>query len=86
MTIVKDMLLIGATKICNSFIASKPMIVVWDDHEITNDTWKNGAQNHSPDEGSFFYDRKNNAIKAYYEWMPIRDKKGKRKTILMEKI
>ena len=35
------------------------MIVVWDDHEITNDTWKLGAQNHSPDEGSF-YDRKNN--------------------------
>ena len=33
--------------------ASKPMIVVWDDHEITNDTWKEGAQNHSLDEGSF---------------------------------
>ena len=57
----------------------KPMIVVWDDHEITNNTWKNGAQNHSEDEGSF-EDRKANAIKAYYEWMPIRDKKEKDKT------
>ena len=57
---------------------SKPMIAVWDDHEITNDTWKKGAQNHSPDEGSF-YKRKNNAIKAYYEWMPIRDTNKKEK-------
>ena len=57
---------------------SKPMIVVWDDHEITNDTWKLGAQNHSPDEGSF-YDRKNNAIRAYYEWMPIREVKEREK-------
>ena len=55
---------------------SKPMIAVWDDHEITNDTWKKGAQNHSPNEGSFDK-RKNNAIKAYYEWMPIRDIKQK---------
>ena len=57
---------------------SKPMIAVWDDHEITNDTWKKGAQNHSPNEGLFNV-RKNNAIKAYYEWMPIRDSKQKEK-------
>ncbi len=53
---------------------SKPMIVVWDDHEITNDTWRKGAQNHNKGEG-LFEDRKNNAIKAYYEWMPIRENK-----------
>ena len=56
----------------------KPMISVWDDHEITNDTWKEGAQNHSDNEGSF-EDRRNNAVKAYYEWMPIRDKKERDK-------
>ena len=50
---------------------NKPFITVWDDHEITNDTWKHGAQNHNFGEGSF-KDRKNNALKAYYEWMPIR--------------
>ena len=33
--------------------ASKAMIVVWDDHEFTNNTWKNGAENHSNDEGEF---------------------------------
>ncbi len=57
---------------------SKPMIVVWDDHEITNDTWKTGAQNHNRGEGSF-EDRKYNAVKAYYEWMPIRENGAKDK-------
>ena len=57
---------------------SKPMIAVWDDHEITNDTWKEGAQNHNENEG-LFEDRKTNAITAYYEWMPIREKKDRDK-------
>ena len=56
--------------------ASKPMIVVWDDHEFTNNTWKSGAQNHSNNEGKF-EDRTYNAIKSYYEWMPIRENKNK---------
>jgi len=58
--------------------ASKPMIAVWDDHEFTNDSWKNGAENHSDDEG-YFAARKANAIKAYYEWMPIRETDSKLK-------
>ena len=33
--------------------SKKPMIAVWDDHEVSNDSWKEGAENHSPDEGSF---------------------------------
>ena len=57
---------------------SKPMIVVWDDHEFTNDSWKYGAENHQKDEG-FFQSRKANAIKAYFEWMPIRENKSKLK-------
>ena len=52
------------------------MIVVWDDHEFTNNTWKSGAQNHSNNEGKF-EDRTYNAIKSYYEWMPIRENKNK---------
>ena len=55
---------------------NKPMIVVWDDHEFTNNTWKNGAENHSKDEG-IFLSRKINALKAYYEWMPIRENSNK---------
>lgn len=51
--------------------ATAPFIAVWDDHEITNDTWRDGAENHQPDEGDFTA-RKQAALKAYFEWMPIR--------------
>ena len=49
----------------------KPFICVWDDHELANDTWKDGAQNHQEDEGSFTA-RRAAAIQAYHEWLPIR--------------
>ena len=49
-----------------------PFIAVWDDHEIANDAWKEGAENHQDDEG-LFSERKEQAIQAYYEWMPIRE-------------
>ena len=57
-----------------------PLIAVWDDHEFSNDAWKRGAENHSEDgsEGDF-YSRRSAAIKAYYEWMPIREQQNKRR-------
>ena len=58
--------------------SKKPMIPVWDDHEFANDSWKNGAENHTYDEG-YFSTRKANALKAYYEWMPIRESNSKLK-------
>jgi len=51
---------------------AKPMSVVWDDHELTNDTWREGAQNHQPDTEGVFVDRMAAASKAYFDWMPIR--------------
>ncbi|MEM8942638.1 MAG: alkaline phosphatase D family protein [Pseudomonadota bacterium] len=51
--------------------AAAPMIAVWDDHEIANDTWKRGAENHSNEEGDF-EQRRTAAIQAYFEWMPLR--------------
>jgi alkaline phosphatase D len=51
--------------------ASHSFICVWDDHEITNDAWTDGAENHQPNEGDY-QQRKLNALQAYYEWMPIR--------------
>ncbi|HCW88635.1 MAG TPA: alkaline phosphatase [Marinobacter sp.] len=51
--------------------AAAPFIAVWDDHEITNDTWREGAENHNEGEGDFTT-RKLNALQAYFEWMPIR--------------
>lgn len=47
----------------------KPFISVWDDHEITNDTYVNGAENHQEDEGSFEA-RKQSALQAYSEYLP----------------
>jgi len=48
-----------------------PFIVIWDDHELANDTWRDGAENHQDNEG-LFSDRKLAALQAYFEWMPIR--------------
>lgn len=48
-----------------------PFIVIWDDHELANDAWRDGAENHQDNEGSFS-DRKLAALQAYFEWMPIR--------------
>ena len=50
-----------------------PWIVVWDDHEIANDCWTGGAENHNPPREGDWGARKAAAIQAYYEWMPIRD-------------
>lgn len=51
-----------------------PWYAIWDDHEVCNNTWTDGGENHSPSsEGNFQY-RKKSAIEAYYEWIPIRDK------------
>lgn len=51
--------------------AAHPWITVWDDHEMMNDTWRAGAENHGEGEGDFF-ERIHAARQAYHEWMPIR--------------
>lgn len=61
------------------FHASKPVIAVWDDHEFTNDTYKDGAENHSAATEGSFAARKAVAIQAYHEWMPIRSGMDKSK-------
>ncbi len=52
--------------------AIAPWIVVWDDHEVANDSWTGGAENHNEGEGAWDA-RKSAALQAYYEWMPIRE-------------
>jgi alkaline phosphatase D len=51
-----------------------PFIAIWDDHEVANDTWRGGAQNHNPElgEGNWAV-RRAAAWRAYMEWMPIRE-------------
>jgi alkaline phosphatase D len=53
--------------------ARAPWISVWDDHEVANDTWKGGAENHHEKTEGAFQDRKAAAMRAWYEWMPVRD-------------
>ena len=52
--------------------AASAFICIWDDHETANDSWKTGAQNHNEGEGSWA-ERRASAMRAYYEWMPVRD-------------
>ena len=53
--------------------AAHPMIAIWDDHETANNSWKDGAQNHSPETEGDWETRRRAALQAYYEWMPVRD-------------
>ncbi len=50
-----------------------PWIVAWDDHETANDSYKDGAEDHQPATEGDWSTRKAVALKAYYEWMPIRE-------------
>lgn len=52
--------------------AAMPFINVWDDHEIANDTWKDGAENHDPATEGEFTARRAAALQAFHEWLPIR--------------
>lgn len=65
-----------------------PLIAIWDDHEIANDAWRDAAENHNDDpavdEGSW-RQRRDVAMQAYFEWMPIRGMyKGKRTRIFRD--
>ncbi len=53
-----------------------PMINIWDDHEIANDSWKGGVKGSIGDKqgngnSDKWKQRVKNAIKAYGEWIPI---------------
>ncbi len=55
--------------------ARAAFICVWDDHEVANDDWMHGAENHDPKTEGDWDKRKAAAMQAYFEWMPIRDPK-----------
>ena len=61
--------------------AAHPFIAVWDDHEVANDAWREGAQNHDPETEGSFSERKAAAIQAWYEWLPVRPPAGAREMI-----
>ena len=54
--------------------AAAPWLCMWDDHETANNSYSTGAQNHNPEEQEGAWtDRKQAAVEAYLEWMPVRE-------------
>jgi len=51
---------------------NKPFICIWDDHEVANDSYKNGAENHTEETEGAWSERMSAAVQAYHEWLPIR--------------
>ncbi len=51
--------------------AAMPVIAVWDDHDLINGIWRDGASAHDPSKGSFTA-RRAAAMQAFQEWLPIR--------------
>ncbi|ATW48034.1 alkaline phosphatase D family protein [Streptomyces peucetius] len=52
--------------------AAHPLIAIWDDHELANDAWTGGAENHTPGAEGEWAARVAAAKQAYFEWMPVR--------------
>ena len=48
-------------------------ISVWDDHESANNSYVDGAQNHTEGVEGAWEDRKSIAKQVYFEWQPIRE-------------
>ncbi|MET8826734.1 alkaline phosphatase D family protein [Streptomyces sp. NPDC004610] len=52
--------------------AAAACVAIWDDHEIANDAWSGGAENHTEGTEGAYADRQAAAKQAYFEWMPVR--------------
>jgi alkaline phosphatase D len=49
-----------------------PVIFVWDDHDVADNSWRHGAKKHDPDEHGPWEDRLRAASTARQEWVPAR--------------
>ena len=52
--------------------AAHPMVSVWDDHDLADNAWRDGAKSHDPDEHGPWAERKAAAIQAHHEFLPKR--------------
>lgn len=55
--------------------ARAAFITVWDDHETANNSWMGGASVHDPETEGPWEARRDAALQAYFEWLPMRDPK-----------
>lgn len=53
--------------------AAHTFLACWDDHESANNPWTGGAQNHQPESEGDWPARREASIRAYFEWMPVRE-------------
>lgn len=53
--------------------AAHTFLACWDDHESANNPWSGGAQNHQPATEGDWQVRRAASIRAYFEWMPVRE-------------
>jgi alkaline phosphatase D len=48
-----------------------PMLVIWDDHEYSNDAWGATATYSNGRQDEYDIERKQNSERAFFEWVPI---------------
>ncbi|WIM70199.1 alkaline phosphatase D family protein [Corynebacterium suedekumii] len=52
--------------------AALPWVLIWDDHETADNSWREGAENHDPATEGAWLSRRDAALQAYLEWLPVR--------------
>ncbi|MCB2074142.1 MAG: alkaline phosphatase D family protein, partial [Novosphingobium sp.] len=53
--------------------AAHTLLACWDDHESANNPWTGGAENHQSETEGDWPSRRAASIRAYYEWLPVRE-------------
>jgi alkaline phosphatase D len=52
--------------------AAHPVVAVWDDHDLADNAWREGAKSHDPDRHGPWSERKAAALQAHNEFLPKR--------------
>lgn len=55
--------------------AAHPMVAVWDDHEVADNAWRDGAAGHDDARDGPWADRLAAAMRAHEEWVPGRTRR-----------
>ena len=58
--------------------AAHPVIAIYDDHEVANDWYRNGAQGHDPATEGSFLTRRDAGLQAFREYVPVRADRQRR--------
>ena len=53
-----------------------PLAAVWDDHDVADNAWSDGAGAHDPEVDGPWGERRAAAVQAWLEWLPVRRPAG----------